>query len=110
MTNHQKLETRLNQFDFTIARKKKAHGGADRCLYANQNYQELSPKLFVSIYPFEYKIKLNDPTYKRIMGDIAKLEFYCIADYLERFNNKLPRFNDPKSPKFTKEYPEEKWG
>lgn len=102
MTNHQKLENRLNQFDLTISRKRWAHGGADRCLCANQNYQELLRKLFVSVNKFDCKIKSNEPEDLRTMGDIAKCEFDCIAKYVEKFNG-LPKFNDPKSPKYTQE-------
>lgn len=106
MTNHQNLKDRLNQFDVTIAGKRWAHGGADRCLRAcqeqNLSYQDLSPKLFVSVNRFDFKIKSNEPVDLRAMGDIAKCEFYCIAKYAEKFN-KLPKFNDQhSSPKCIK--------
>lgn len=102
MTNHQSLKNRLNQFDLTISKKRWAHGGADRCLYANQDYQKLLQKLFYSVYPFESEIKKYDPDYIRTKGDILKCESYCIADYTEKFKE-LPKFNYPQSNKYTKE-------
>ena len=103
MTNSQKLKTRLYQFNSNLLGKD-THGGADRCLYACQkqglSYQELLPQLFVSVYPFECKIKSNNPEDLRVKGDIAKFEFYCIADYFEIFDE-LPKFNDKKNnPKY----------
>lgn len=102
MTNHQSLKDRLNQFDLTISQKRMAHGGADRCLYANRDYQKLSSNLYYSVYPFESEVDIYNPKYIRTMGDIAKCESYCIADYTEKFNER-PKFNDPKSPKYTQE-------
>jgi len=41
------------------------------------------------------------PANLRIMGDVARWEYYCLADFAERFN-RLPTFNDKKNaPKFS---------
>lgn len=101
MTNRQKLKDRLKQFDHTLLGKN-LHGGASRCLYAYQkqglSYQDLLPRLFVSVNPFECRIKSYEPEDLRIKGDIAKFEFDCIAKYVEKFSW-LPKFNDPANTK-----------
>lgn len=103
MTNHQSLKNRLNQFNLTISQTRWAHGGADRCLNEHRDYEKLLPNLYYSVYPFESKIDIYDPKYIRTMGDILKCENYCIAEYTERFNNELPKFNNPKSPKLPRD-------
>src|SRR5258705_7257226 len=47
------LNGRLVQFDNTISRKRKAHGGADRVLFKYSNYKRLAPSLFVAVAPFK---------------------------------------------------------
>lgn len=56
-------------------------------------YPEFVDKLFVSVCPFECSTDSNIAEDLRTMGDVAKLEYDCIATYFERFN-KLPEFND----------------
>lgn len=95
MTNSKAgLKGRLKQFDNTIIGKS-GHGGADRFRYKYENYQELVDKLYVSVCSFECDVKSNEPKDLRIMGEVAKFEYYCFAEYVEKFK-KLPEFNDKK--------------
>ena len=99
MTNSRAgLKGRLKQFDNTIIGKS-GHGGADRFKY--ENYQDLVDKLYVSVCSFECDVKSNAPKDLRIMGEVAKFEYYCFAKYVEEFGN-LPMFNNKNiSPKYS---------
>ena len=91
------LKGRLKQFDNTIAGKK-GHGGAERVRYKYPDYTKLVKKLYVSIAPFNLKQR-NSPAGLRKMGDVARFEYLCLAEYVRRYR-KLPKFNDKeKSPK-----------
>jgi len=95
MTNSKAgLKGRLKQFDNTIIGKS-GHGGADRFRYKYENYEDLVNKLYVSVCYFECDVKSNSPKDLRIMGKVAKLEYDCFAEYVEKFG-KLPEFNDKK--------------
>ena len=92
------LKSRLKQFDNTIIGKS-GHGGAERFLFKYKNYDILSKNIFVSICPVECNVKSNNPKDLLKMGEVARLEYYCFAQYAKRFK-KLPKFNDKKmSPK-----------
>ncbi len=94
------LRGRLKQFDNTIIGKR-GHGGADRFRFKYENYQDLVDKLYVSVCSFECNVKSNDPKGLRIMGNVAKFEYDCFAEYVERFGD-LPEFNNKsKSPKYS---------
>ena len=96
------LKSRLNQFDNTIKKKRTNHGGADRFLYAYQNYEEVKDTIYVAVRPFECNIKNPLPKDLRIMGEVAKCEYDCWAIYIEK-NGKYPKFNDmSNAPKFSK--------
>lgn len=96
------LKGRLNQFNNTILDKKNNHGGADRFRFKYVNYQDLVSKLFVSICSFNCDVKSFTPNDLRIMGKVTKLEYDCLANYVEKFKC-LPEFNDKKkSPKYSK--------
>jgi hypothetical protein len=100
MTNHQLLESRLKQFDNTI-RGKSGHGGAQRVKHEYKDSKWLIPRLYVSIWPHKCEIKSHPPKAKdlRVKGTIAKHEYDCWADYVEKWDE-LPKFNDKKkSPK-----------
>jgi hypothetical protein len=101
MTNAQSgLKGRLKQFDNTIILKA-GHGGADRFRYKYENYRDLVDRLFVSVCSFECNVKSNSPKDLRIMGEVAKFEYDCLANYVEKFGG-LPEFNDKrKSPKYS---------
>jgi len=99
MTNSQAgLKGRLKQFDNTI-RGREGHGGARRFRYKHKNYDSLTKKLYVCIYAIECDVKSNSPKDLRAMGEVAKLEYLCIAEYVQCYKC-LPEFNDKKrSPK-----------
>jgi hypothetical protein len=95
------LKGRLGQFDATINKKLKLHGGAQRVKF-NLAKEDASwkEKLFVSIKPYKgCDVNSNKPEDLEIMGEIAKQEYICFSKYVQRYNE-LPRFNDKKkSPK-----------
>ena len=96
------LGGRLKQFDATISGRRLRHGGADRVRLKHPNYEKLAPSLFVAVAPFKCDPKSNLPRDLRKMGDVAKFEFECLAEYARRFK-RLPQFNDKKqSLKFSK--------
>jgi len=96
------LQGRLQQFDSTIIGKRSlAHGGADRVRYRYSNYDSLVSQLYVAVASFPCDPKLKQPADLRIMGDVARLEYLCLAEYRECFH-RLPAFNDPKAPKYSK--------
>ncbi len=101
MSNAQNgLKGRLKQFDNTI-NGKTGHGGADRFRYKYEKYQDLIGKLFVSVCPFNCDVKSNSPKDLRIMGEVAKFEYECFANYVDKFGQ-LPEFNNKKeSPKYS---------
>ncbi len=101
MTNSRNgLKGRLKQFDNTIIGKG-GHGGADRAIYKHQNYETLIRELYVSVSSFECDVKTNEPTDLRIMGEVVKFEYDCIARYVELFKV-LPEFNNKMlSPKYS---------
>ncbi len=95
------LRSRLRQFDSTIRKVRKNHGGADRFLYEYQNYEEVKDKIFVAIRFFECNTKNPSPNDLRVMGEVAKCEYFCWASYIEN-NGRYPKFNDKnKSPKYS---------
>ncbi len=100
MTNSKNgLKGRLKQFDNTISKKQKDHGGAQRVLYKHPTYDNLVKNLFVSIRPFECNVSSNNTEDLRIMGKVSEFEYICFAEYVEKFK-RLPEFNDKKrSPK-----------
>jgi hypothetical protein len=94
------LKSRLKQFDNTIVGKT-GHGGADRVRYKFQNYKTLAAKLYVAVVPFRCDPESNLPKDLRVMGNVVRFEYSCLAEYVERFEQ-LPKFNDKKkSPKYS---------
>jgi hypothetical protein len=92
------LRGRLKQFENTIIGKS-GHGGAERFLYKYKKYKKLSVQLFVSVSPVTCDVRSNQPADLLKMGDVAKLEFVCFAEYAKRFEE-IPEFNDKlRSPK-----------
>jgi len=101
------LKGRLKQFDSTIAGRHVSHGGADRMKFKHPNYEDLCSKLFVSILPFECDVRSNAPKDLRVMGAVVKREYECLAEYAERFCNRLPEFNykdNKKAPKYSRRH------
>ena len=92
------LKGRLRQFDNTI-KGKRGHGGAMRFRRKYPDYDKLIEKLFVSVNVFECDTSSKNPQDLRVMGEVAKEEYVCMAKYVEEFG-RLPEFNDMKrSPK-----------
>ena len=92
------LRERLNAFDNTI-NGKRGHGGAARVKFKHKDYEELCRRLYLSIWFAECDVKPDSPNELRIMGEVAKFEYDCLAHYAETFHS-LPEFNDQKrSPK-----------
>lgn len=76
------LKGRLQQFDNTISGKMKSHGGADRFRFKYENYEKLVEKLFISVCSFPCDVKSNSEKDLRTMGEVAKFEYDCFADYV----------------------------
>ncbi|HLF35517.1 MAG TPA: hypothetical protein VI583_14830 [Cyclobacteriaceae bacterium] len=92
------LESRLRQFDHTIAGKT-GHGGAKRFRFKYPDYERLSKMLYVAICPFNCDVQSNKVRDLLIMGKVAGYEYVCFASYVKKYK-KLPEFNDKKrSPK-----------
>lgn len=89
------LKARLTQFDNTIVGKE-GHGGGERVRFKYRNYDQLANKLFVAVCPVKCSIKSNEPEDLLKMGDVAYLEYYCFAKYVQLFGH-LPKFNDKKN-------------
>lgn len=107
MTNSRKgLKGRLQQFENTM-RGKTGHGGARRF---RNDYRDvpsiddtLFKKLYVSVVPFECEVTDNNPPeVLRIMGNVAKAEYECFAQFREKFPklNRLPTYNKRESKKY----------
>ncbi len=99
MTNsHGGLHARLRQFNNTIEGRR-GHGGAARFLYKYKNKNSWIDDLYVSINYLKCDVKSNKPKDLCKMGEVAKFEYFCFAEYVKNFH-KLPEFNDKKrSPK-----------
>ncbi|MGO9138767.1 MAG: hypothetical protein ACLQBC_14005 [Syntrophales bacterium] len=91
------LKARLNQFDNTIIGKE-GHGGGERFRYKYRDYEKLIKKLYVSVFSIDCDIKSNKPDDLLRMGNVAYMEYYCFAKYVELFG-KMPQFNNKKSIK-----------
>lgn len=96
------LRGRLQQFDHTISGKRLTHGGADRVRHSFSSYARLVSRLYVSVACFPCDPASNLPADLRKMGSVARFEYLCFAEFVERFG-RLPRFNDKAhSPKYSK--------
>jgi len=89
------LRGRLKQFDNTIIGKK-GHGGAERFRRDFSSHEKLVPHLYVTVAPFKCKVTSNAPSDLRIMGDVAKAEYECWAQFVAIFK-RLPKYNDKKN-------------
>lgn len=92
------LKSRLKQFDNTI-KGKEGHGGARRVRYKHTDYETLTHRLYVAVYPRKCSVRTMSHSSLRIMGSVAKHEYDCLASFVDQFGQ-LPEFNDKKrSPK-----------
>ncbi len=95
------LKGRLKQFENTIIGKT-GHGGAERFLHDYRNDKKLVPLLYLAVAPYICDVTSNAPADLLVMGDVAKAEYECWAQYVSHFQ-KLPKYNNKKiSPKFRK--------
>jgi hypothetical protein len=95
------LKGRLKQFDNTIIGKT-GHGGADRFRHDYPMHKDLVPFLYVAVAPFECDVTSIAPSDLITMGDVAKAEYECFAQFAGAFGC-LPKYNDKKnSPKYSK--------
>lgn len=92
------LGSRLAQFDRTI-KGREEHGGARRIRFKHPDHASLLRHLYVAVRPFECDVSSKKPRDLRIMGDVEKQEYECLALFAKKFK-RLPEFNDKKrSPK-----------
>jgi len=91
------LKGRLKAFDNTI-KGKRGHGGADRFRYKHQSYARLIKKLYVSVAPFKANVTSITPIDLIVMGNVAKFEYQCFAQYVNKYSD-LPEFNNKKLSK-----------
>ncbi len=93
------LGSRLNQFDRTIKTPDgTGHGGAMRVRFKHNDYTTLTRKLFVAISYTKCSPKQRTPKDLLLMGNVAKQEYECLAEYRKLFP-KEPEFNDMEAPK-----------
>lgn len=106
MTNSKAgLAGRLHQFNSTISGRHVLHGGADRFRYKHLQYSNLCAHLYVAVAPFPCDVARLTPKDLEIMGQVARFEYQCLAQYARRFG-RLPEFNDKQlSPKFSQSSP-----
>jgi hypothetical protein len=100
MTNQNRdgLRGRLNQFENTI-KGKKGHGGANRFLGYYKNQMNWVNNLYLSVNYIECDVIALKPVDLWKMGEIAKFEYICNAEYLKKFKT-LPQFHHKlESPK-----------
>jgi len=104
MTNSEAgLKGRLSQFDNTLRDKRGGgHGGADRFRYDYENGDQLAKILYVSVCPFTCNIPRVIPDDLPVLGRVAMSEYVAFAEYAKRYEGKLPKYNDKKSPKRSK--------
>jgi hypothetical protein len=95
------LKGRLKQFDNTMAGKS-GHGGADRVRFKHRNYRRFSKQAYVAVAPFKCDPTSDLSKDLKIMGEVARFEYLCLAQYVDAFGT-LPEFNNKKeSPKFSR--------
>ena len=95
------LKGRLKQFDNTIIGKT-GHGGADRFLYDFPAAKDLNACLYVAVRRFKCDVGSNSPDDLVTMGNVAKAEYECFAEYVTIWGS-LPKYNNKQeAPKFSK--------
>jgi hypothetical protein len=88
------LGSRLQQFENTI-KGGDGHGGGQRVRFKHSDYATLNSQLYVSVCPWHCDVTSNNAADLRIMGEVAKHEYECIALFREA-HGCLPEFNDKK--------------
>jgi|SRR6266513_2652743 len=87
---------RLRQFHSTISHVRSQHGPALRFLHAYPDFSKLDNQLYVAVLHFDCSPKRALSNDLRMMGEVVRAEYLCLADYLDKFHC-LPRFNDKKN-------------
>src|SRR5204863_9848887 len=72
------LKSRLQQFDNTI-KGGEGHGGGCRVRRKHSDYAKLNSQLYVSVCPWDCDVTSNDPRNLRIMGEVVRHEYECLA-------------------------------
>lgn len=93
------LRARLRQFDKTMAGTLR-HGGADRVRFKHRGYSSFVKKAYVAVAVFKCQPEVCSSRDLRIMGEVARFEYRCLAHFVDRFS-RLPAFNDREAPKFS---------
>ena len=91
------LRGRLRQFDQTMSGTLR-HGGADRVRVVHRDYRRFAKRAYVAVAPFSCKPGSTLPRDLKIMGEVARFEYLCLATYARKFH-RLPEFNDRSTPK-----------
>jgi len=91
------LRGRLRQFDQTMSGKLR-HGGADRVRVRHHNYTRFTRHAYVALAPFSCTAGSSLPRDLKVMGEVARFEYRCLAAYADKFD-RLPEFNNRKTPK-----------
>jgi hypothetical protein len=94
------LAGRLQQFDRTMAGTLR-HGGADRMRFKHRSYTRFSQRAYVAVAPFPCTPGSSLPRDLRVMGEVAKFEFTCLATFAAKFGE-IPSFNKHSATKFSK--------
>jgi hypothetical protein len=87
------LRARLQQLDDTMAGKRVSHGGADRIRFRYRHYERFAGGFVVAVCAVPCDVTTSRPRDLLKMGDVAKLEYECLAAYVRRIG-RLPEFND----------------
>lgn len=92
------LRGRLRKFDRTLSGQSE-HGGADRVRFRFPDAEKFRAKAYVAVAHFECDPQSNRSEDLRLMGEVTRFEYECLACFVEQFGQ-LPEFNDKKrSPK-----------
>jgi hypothetical protein len=94
------LRGRLQQFDQTMSGNLR-HGGADRVRVRHRNYTRFTKQAYVALAPFSCTPGSTLPRDLKVMGDVARFEYLCLAAYVAKFD-RLPEFNNRKTPKYSR--------
>lgn len=89
------LAGRLQQFEDTVRDRRLNHGGADR-VRGKYRFSDLANKLYVAVACVRCDATTNAPADLRGMGRVVKLEYDCLAEFVE-CHYRLPEFNDKKN-------------
>jgi len=98
------LKGRLTQFNNTLRDKSGGgHGGADRFKNDEKDGDALANKLYVSVCKFPNPYPRDSVQNLRERGRVAMAEYVAFAEYVEQFEDGLPKYNNMKaSPKLSK--------